>query len=85
MTSKKSILKMIFEYLVEVEMWTLVYMAQNKAVIDKLCSIFGENDIIFRNKVIAQEANDDGIIYEILVPDAEVAVAQEIIFDTEIE
>ena len=66
-------------------MWTLVYMAQNKTMIDKLCTIFGDNDIIFRNKVIACQSEDDGTIYEILVPDAEVAVAQELIFDTEIK
>ena len=66
-------------------MWTLVYMAQNKSVIDKLCAVFGENDIIYRNKIIATQPEDDGTVYEILVPDAEVAVAQELIFDTEIK
>lgn len=65
-------------------MWTLVYMAADKTMIDKLCAILKENEIIFRLRNIESEELDSECGYEILVPDAEVEKAQELIFDAEI-
>lgn len=64
-------------------MWTLVYMAADKLMIDKVCAILKENDIIFKQRAI-ENSDDDSTGYEILVPDAEVFKAQELIFETEI-
>lgn len=65
-------------------MWTLVYMAADKNMIDRLCNILKENEIIFRLKNLKNEDLDSECGYEILVPDAEVEKAQELIFDAEI-
>ena len=65
-------------------MWTLVYMAADKSMIDRLCDILKENDIIFRLRNLTNEEPDSECGYEILVPDAEVEKAQELIFDVEI-
>lgn len=65
-------------------MWTLVYMAADKLMIDKVCAILKENDIIFKCRAIEKSDSDEGAGYEILVPDAEVFKAQEFIFETEI-
>lgn len=65
-------------------MWTLVYMAADRVMIDKVCAILKENDIIFKCKQIGKTDSPEDTGYEILVPDAEVFKAQELIFETEI-
>ena len=65
-------------------MWTLVYMATDRLMIDKVCAILKENDIIFKQRSIEKSDSDESTGYEILVPDAEVFKAQELIFETEI-
>ncbi len=65
-------------------MWTLVYMAKNKLITDKLCAILKENDIIFKCRAIPNSDSLESNGYELLVPDAEVFKAQELIFETEI-
>lgn len=65
-------------------MWTLIYMAADKSMIDKLCAILKKNAIIFRLRNMKSDASTDECGYELLVPAAEVEKAQELIFDTEI-
>ena len=65
-------------------MWTLVYMAADKGMIDDICSVLEESKIIFRLREVDKEETCDDTCYEILVPDAEVFKAQELIFELEI-
>lgn len=60
-------------------MWTLVYMAKDQAMTIAVCAILKENDIIFKCREMQNSAG-----HEILVPDAEVEKAQELILESEI-
>jgi len=57
-------------------MWTVVYMAQNKEMADKLHAALSENGVLVKIKAIG-----DDNCYEILVPAAEVEEAHNIIID----
>lgn len=65
-------------------MWTVVYLSQNKAKVDRLIEILNSSDIITMLKVSKEDDYDNGTAYEILVPQTELETAQDIIFDTEI-
>ncbi len=65
-------------------MWTLVYMAADKLMINDICSVFEKNEIIFRLREADNAEVCEDTCYEILVPDAEVFKAQELIFELEI-
>lgn len=65
-------------------MWTVVYLSQNKAKVDKLIEILNSSNIITMLKVSKEDDYDNGTAYEILVPKTELETAQDIIFDTEI-
>ena len=59
-------------------MWTIVYIAKNMELAQKLKGILYEHDIIVMLRAINKEQTTG---CEILVPDAEVAKALEIIID----
>lgn len=65
-------------------MWTVVYMSQDKFKIDKLMSILEHNKVITMLKAVGENENDADRVYEILVPQTELEVAQEIIVDIEL-
>lgn len=62
-------------------MWTVVYMAQNKEMADRLQGFLEEGGLLVKlrpiNKVVETEDN----CYEILVPESEVEEAHSIIID----
>ena len=61
-------------------MWTVVYMAQNKEMAEKLKSILEESGILVRiNPINRKEKADD--YFEVSVPEAEVAEAHGIILE----
>ena len=68
----------------EIIMWTVVYVSQNKAKIDKILALLDENKIMTKLKASVEEEFDMGNAYEILVPKPELETAQDIIFDSEI-
>ena len=65
-------------------MWTLVYMAADENMIDDICTILEKNEIIYRLRKADNVDDSDSVCYEILVPDAEVFKAQELILELEI-
>ena len=65
-------------------MWTLVYMGANKEMTDNICAMLKQNEIIFRLRKSAKGDECNNVCYEILVPDAEVYKAQELILELEI-
>lgn len=65
-------------------MWTVVYVSQNKAKVDKILALLDENKIMTMLKASVEEDFDTGNAYEILVPQTELETAQDIIFDSEI-
>jgi len=61
-------------------MWTVVYMAQNKDIAEKLKSVLEEGGILVRiNPVSRKEKTDD--YFEVSVPEAEVEEAHGIIIE----
>lgn len=65
-------------------MWTVVYISQDRSKIDRVLALLDENKIMTMTKLSAED-NVDGVkTYEILVPQAELETAQDIIFDSEI-
>ena len=61
-------------------MWTVVYMAQNKEMAEKLKSILEESGILVRtNPINRKEKVDD--YFEVSVPEAEVEEAHGIIIE----
>lgn len=61
-------------------MWTVVYMAQNKEMAEKLKSVLEEGGILVRiNPVSRKEKTDD--YFEVSVPEAEVEEAHGIIIE----
>ena len=65
-------------------MWTVVYMASDEDMINSVCFMLKDNEIIFRCRQIEKTKTPEDMCYEILVPDAEVFKAQELIFEAEI-
>lgn len=78
---------MIISYLTELPevdfMWTVVYMAQSREILDTIQSALDEAQILYRIKTVAQEAGGEENCFEILVPEAEVEQAHNIIIDIE--
>lgn len=65
-------------------MWTVVYMAQNKADVDRMQKILEENKIIVRVRCVAEQGAEDAPCYEVLVPQTEISQAQNVIIDQEL-
>lgn len=62
-------------------MWTVVYVAQTEEKARLLAELFETNKIISRVHNTGNEA--DGCCYEVLVPQTELDMAQELIFENE--
>jgi len=61
-------------------MWTVIYMAQNKEMAEKLKSILEESGILVRiNPISRKEKADD--YFEVSVPESEVEEAHGIIIE----
>lgn len=65
-------------------MWTIVYMAADFELICKVNSMLKENEILTKLRKLEKTNEEEHSYYEILVPDAEVFKAQEIIIEFEI-
>lgn len=66
-------------------MWTVVFMSQDKAKIDKILAVLEQSNIMTMLKTSGEDDFGSGTVYEILVPQTELESAQDIIFDTELE
>lgn len=69
----------------EIVMWTVVYMSQDKFKVDRVMSLLENNEVITMLKAVGEGESDADRVYEILVPQTELETAQEIIVDTELE
>ncbi len=65
-------------------MWTVVFISQDKDKIDNLVKILNDNSVMTMIKTTSEDDFGVGVAYEILVPQTELEVAQDIIVDTEI-
>lgn len=62
-------------------MWTVVYMAQNKETAQRLYDILLQEGLLVRLRPINKKADNPDNYYEILVPQAEVSEAHNIIIE----
>jgi hypothetical protein len=63
-------------------MWTVVYMAQSKEIVDKLQGILEREGLLVKVRPISKNQNNKDNYYEVLVPESEVEEAHSIIIDT---
>lgn len=61
-------------------MWIVVYVSASKNSAEKLVKVLGEHEIIARLRCTDKEQN----CFEVLVPQSELASAQDLIFDNEL-
>ena len=69
----------------EIDMWTVVFVSQDKSKIDKILKLLEENKIMTMLKTSSEGDFEVDNTYEILVPQAELETAQDVIFDFELE
>lgn len=65
-------------------MWTVIFVSQDGERTDRLVGILGDNGIMTRRKVSREDDFGAETSYEVLVPQTELEMAQDIIFDSEI-
>ncbi|MBR0360252.1 MAG: hypothetical protein IIX21_03990 [Clostridia bacterium] len=69
----------------EIDMWTVVFVSQDKSKIDKILKLLEENKIMTMLKTSSEGDFEVDNTYEILVPQTELETAQAVIFDFELE
>ena len=69
----------------EIDMWTVVFVSQDKSKIDKILKLLEENKIMTMLKTSSEGNFEVDNTYEILVPQTELETAQDVIFDFELE
>ncbi len=65
-------------------MWTVIFVSRDGERTDRLVGILGENGIMTRRKVSRVDDFGAETSYEVLVPQTELEMAQDIIFDSEV-
>lgn len=65
-------------------MWTVVYVAQKTQELFRIKDMLEENEIISRVRETKTSDDESGLCLEILVPAAELAIAQNLIIASEI-
>lgn len=66
-------------------MWTVVYVSQDKAKVDRVLGLLDDNKIMTRLKSSEEDDLGANKLFEILVPNTELETAQDIIFDSELD
>lgn len=62
-------------------MWTVVYMAQSKDIAVKLQELLTEEGILVKLRPISKNHENNDNYYEVLVPEAEVEEAHNVIIE----
>lgn len=62
-------------------MWMVVYVSHAEETVNKLVGVLRGNGIISR---VRHVKNDDGVCFEVLVPQTELDGAQDLIFENEL-
>ena len=66
-------------------MWMVIYMSCSGDMVKKLTRVLIENSILFKVRTVDKpNAEEDSCCYEVLVPQAEMDEAQNLIIDEEI-
>lgn len=64
-------------------MWTVVYVAQKTQEVLKIKDILENNEIISRVRETKGSSEESGMCFEIMVPAAELSIAQDLIIASE--
>ncbi len=64
-----------------VDMWTVVYIAQNKEIATRLQEILQQEGLLVKIRPIAKNNQDSDNYYEIVVPESEVSEAHSVIIE----
>lgn len=62
-------------------MWTVVYLAKNKKVAEKLMDKITQEGVLVKIQPVGKGANEEEGYYEVLVPEAEVEEAHSILIE----
>lgn len=62
-------------------MWTVVFVSRDESKINELVEALNGHKILSRTQVLKEDDFSDETAYEVLVPETELDVAQDIVFD----
>ena len=65
-------------------MWTVVLITCDKALVDTIRKRLRDKSVMMRINTVKSDNADDGECYKVMVPYAELSVAQDIIIEAEI-
>lgn len=63
-------------------MWTVIYIAQNKKMADKIERLLTEEGMLVKVQPISKKLESENGYYEVLVPEGEAEEAQNILYET---
>lgn len=62
-------------------MWTVVYLAKNKRMADKISSLISQEGVLVKVQPVSKNTGDEDSYYEILVLESEVEEAHNILYE----
>ncbi len=62
-------------------MWTVVYLAKNKRMADKISSLMSQEGVLVKVQPVSKNTGDEDSYYEILVLESEVEEAHNILYE----
>lgn len=62
-------------------MWTVVYMAKNKKIADKVSEMMSAEGVLVKMQPVSKNTGDEDSYYEILVLESEVEEAHNILYE----
>lgn len=63
-------------------MWTVIYIAQNKKMADKIEKLLTEEGMLTKVQPVSKKLENEDGYYEVLVPEGEAEEAQNILYET---
>jgi hypothetical protein len=63
-------------------MWTVIYIAQNKKMADKLERLLTEEGMLVKTQPVYKKIESESGYFEVLVPEGEAEEAQNILYET---
>lgn len=62
-------------------MWTVVYLAKNKRMADKISSLISQEGVLVKVQPVSKNTGDEDSYFEILVLESEVEEAHNILYE----
>ncbi|MFZ5351749.1 MAG: hypothetical protein ACOZCL_03370 [Bacillota bacterium] len=62
-------------------MWTVVYLAKNKKMADKVSALISQEGVLVKVQPVNKTTDEDEGYFEVLVPEAEVEEAHSILYE----